>query len=85
MREGGDDGREFGVGREGHDKDFGGCDSGWEREDAAFGGVGACPVDMLDEGVQDTADSERGFDDVGCVFPYYIGRTSCQYHRPSQK
>lgn len=71
MGEGGDDGREFGVGREGHDENFGRRNTGREREDSTFGGVGACPVDVFDEGIQDAADPEGGLDNVGSVFPYY--------------
>lgn len=71
MGEGSDDGREFRVGREGHNEDFGGRNTGREREDTAFGGVGACPVDVFDEGIQDAADPEGGLNNVGGVFPYY--------------
>lgn len=80
MGEGSDDRREFRVGREGHNEDFGGRNTGREREDTAFSGVGTCPVDVFDEGIQDAADPEGGLDNVGSVFPYYKSYISYQSH-----
>ena len=57
---------------EGDDEDFCGGDFGREGEDVSGGRVGAGPVDVLDQGVEDAADAERGFDHIWSVFPDWV-------------
>lgn len=55
---------ELGVGREGHDEALDRGDGRREGQDGAVDVVGAGPVRVLEERVEDAADTERGFDDV---------------------
>ena len=55
---------ELGVGREGHDEALDRGDGRREGQDGAVDVVGAGPVRVLEERVEDAADTERGLDDV---------------------
>lgn len=55
---------EFGVGREGNDQTLDRRDGGRERQDGAVHVVGAGPVRVFEERVQDATDTERRLDHV---------------------
>lgn len=67
-----DEGVKLVPGTEGDDEDLCGCDDGGEREHGAVDVLLAGPEDVFEEGVENAAKAERGFDDVGGVLAHYV-------------